>query len=128
MFEGGNVPGQSHARKPSAAANGDGDANESLSAIKRVLRNVMVHEKSVITSWCSRNSSQMRGALESVVTMQEQADRMGVELSASHQNLRVRCSQHRSSQCIHALMWCPLSDLLGACGVTVATACRVQNT
>lgn len=74
-----------------AAAATDATANESLHAIKRVLRNVMVHEKSIITSWCSRNATQMRNSLESVVTMQEQADVMGSELLASHQNLRVCC-------------------------------------
>jgi hypothetical protein len=62
--------------------------NESLQAIKRVLRNVMVHEKAVITSWCSRNASQMRNALDSVATLQEQAEVMAKDLAESHGSLR----------------------------------------
>lgn len=99
VFEGQDAPGQAawkrrQGAKPAAEGTGE---NESLQAIKRVLRNVMVHEKAVITSWCSRNASQMRAALESVAGLQEQAAEMEGDLSASHQGLRVRPPASRSS-------------------------------
>lgn len=45
--------------------------SQSLHAIKCVLRNVMVHEKAIVTSWCSHNAAQMRGALESTQALQD---------------------------------------------------------
>lgn len=92
VFEGRDTPSSAAAKRrlgsaPAAAA-AEPDKNESLHAIKRVLRNVMVHEKAVITSWCSRNAAQMRGALESVASLQEQAEGMGKDLTVSHGNLR----------------------------------------
>ena len=48
-----------------------------------------VHERSVITNWCSRNATQMQVALESVATMQADADVMSSELSTSHATLKV---------------------------------------
>ena len=88
VFEGQDAPGQK--RRQDAQRPAQGGENESLQAMKRVLRNVTVHEKAVITGWCSRNAGQMRAALESVSTLQEQAAEMERDLSASHQGLRVR--------------------------------------
>jgi hypothetical protein len=117
VFEGQNAHGPASARKLAApGSNGEAaagaEANESLASIKKVLRNVMVHEKSVITSWCSRNAGQMRGALESVVTLQEQADRMGIELAASHQNLRVHrcCVLSKLGRSVHIAASCFVSS------------------
>lgn len=90
VFEGQDAPGSAASKRQlKAAASDDASANDSLFAIKRVLRNVTVHERSVITNWCSRNATQMQVALESVATMQADADVMSSELSTSHATLKV---------------------------------------
>lgn len=65
---------------------------DSMNLMKKVLDRVMAREKSVITEWCSRNSTQMQTALNAVTQLHEQADHMQKDLQESHAALTVRLS------------------------------------
>lgn len=72
-------------------ANSKGEKNrDSMNLMKKVLERVMAREKSVITEWCSRNSTQMQTALNAVTHLHEQAENMQKDLQDSHASLAVR--------------------------------------
>jgi hypothetical protein len=72
-------------------AGAKGEKNrDSMNLMKTVLERVMTREKSVITEWCSRNSTQMQTALNTVSHLHEQAESMQKDLQESHASLAVR--------------------------------------
>jgi hypothetical protein len=78
-----------------ASSQRDGSAKgeknrDSMNLMKKVLERVMAREKSVITEWCSRNSTQMQTALNAVHQLQGQAENMQKDLQDSHASLQVR--------------------------------------
>lgn len=99
-------------------ANSKGEKNrDSMNLMKKVLERVMAREKSVITEWCSRNSTQMQTALNAVTHLHEQAENMQKDLQDSHASLAVR-----SHVC---LTWMCLASVPDAFLTTGAlTTCR----
>lgn len=63
---------------------------DSMNLMKKVLERVMARERSVITEWCSRNSTQMQTALNAVTHLHEQAENMQKDLQDAHASLAVR--------------------------------------
>lgn len=88
MFESQQVAIGDVAHKDAGAK---GEKNrDSMNLMKKVLERVMAREKSVITEWCSRNSTQMQTALNAVTHLHEQAANMQKDLQDSHASLAVR--------------------------------------
>lgn len=72
-------------------ASAKGEKNrDSMNLMKKVLERVMSRETSVITEWCSRNSTQMQTALNAVTHLHEQTETMQKDLLDSHASLAVR--------------------------------------